>query len=217
MYKLVVFDLDGTLANTLLDLANAVNVSLREHGLATHDVECYKTFVGNGINSLIRQVLMDKAEDKELFNKVKAFFDFYYPQHLCDYTCAYDGMDKVLAYLSECKVKTAVHSNKPHIFVPQILKKLYPDHEFDIAWGRRDCFERKPSAQALLAMMQKLGVTNDETIYVGDSDVDVKTAHNADVRVCGVQWGFRGRAELECAGADFIAEDADDLLKILMG
>ena len=217
MYKLVVFDLDGTLANTLYDLANAVNKSLEEYGLTTHEVHCYNQFVGNGINNLITQVLMDKADDKDLFNKVKAYFDFYYPQHLCDYTCAYDGMDKVLAYLSEHNVKTAVHSNKPHDYVPQILKNLYPEHSFDIAWGHRDCYERKPSAQALLAMMQQLNVTKDEVIYVGDSDVDVKTAHNAGVKVCGVSWGFRGKAELESANADFIAEDADELLKILMG
>ncbi len=217
MYKLVVFDLDGTLANTLLDLSNAVNAALDKYGLPTHPIESYNKFVGNGINNLISQVLMDKSDDKELHSKVKSYFDFYYPQHLCDSTVAYDKMETVLSQLSDMGVKTAVHSNKPHLYVPQILKKLYPDHHFDVAWGQQECFERKPSPQAVIVMMDKLCVDPEDVIYVGDSDVDVMTAHNAGIKVCGVAWGFRGVSELESAGADFIAKDANELMKVLIG
>lgn len=217
MYKLVVFDLDGTLADTLSDLAHSMNKALESENLPTHPVESYRKFVGNGISNLVRQVVMDKADDEELCKRVKAFFDSYYPQHLCDFTKDYEGMADVLRTLRESDVKTAVHSNKPHVFVPQILETLYPEHEFEIAWGHKDCYERKPSPQALEVIMEQLGCDKESTLYVGDSDVDVFTAHNAGVKVCGVEWGFRGKDELVFAGADFIAKDAQNLLDIIKG
>lgn len=217
MYRLVVFDLDGTLANTLVDLANAVNASLEHFNLPTHPVDSYNRFVGNGINNLISQVLMDKQNDKELHKKVKGYFDEYYAKHLCDNTVAYDSMDKVLSTLSDLNIKTAVHSNKPHEYVPQILSSLFKEHKFDAVIGNQQQYERKPSGQALVAIMQELGVQSDDVLYVGDSDVDVMTAHNANVKVCGVEWGFRGKAELESAGADFLAKNADELMNIIKG
>ncbi len=217
MYKFVVFDLDGTLANTLLDLANAVNRALEFYGLPTHDIEKYNKFVGNGISNLISQVLGDKSSDRELHSKVKQYFDDYYPKHLCDFTEAYQGMSELLCQLKSLGIKTAVHSNKPHIYVPEILAKLYPEHKFELAWGQQEQYERKPSPQALIAMMQQLSVKPEEVIYVGDSDVDVITAHSAGVDVCGVEWGFRGRAELESAGADFIAKNSEELYEIIKG
>ena len=173
MYKLVVFDLDGTLANTLSDLASAVNKALISENLPTHRVEAYNHFVGNGIDNLIKQVV-GKNCDEQTCKRVKAFFDAYYLEHLCDHTTAYDGMAKLLEQLDTLKVITAVHSNKPHTFVPEILQTLYPQHKFAIAWGKQNHYERKPSAQALNAMMQKLGVEKDQTLYVGDSDVGRK-------------------------------------------
>ncbi len=217
MYKLVVFDLDGTLCNTLSDLANAVNFSLRKEGLLTHPLSAYNKFVGNGVNNLIKQALVDKSSDEELFKKVKANFDNYYPQHFCDTTVAYEKMPELLTELEKSGIMTAVHSNKPHEYVGEILETLFPFHTFDIAWGKREEFERKPSPQALFEIMKRLSVINDEILYVGDSDVDVFTAHSADVKVCGVEWGFRGREELVSAGADFIAKDAQELLYIIKG
>lgn len=217
MYKLVVFDLDGTLCDTLGDLANAVNYSLEKEGLPTHPLQSYNKFVGNGINNLIKQVLLDKGDDEELNKSVKANFDSYYPLHLCDSTKAYDGIEALLKELRNLNIMTAVHSNKPHAYVPAILETLFKDHTFNIAWGKRDEFERKPSAQALLKMIELLGVEKDDVLYVGDSDVDVYTAHNGKVKVCGVEWGFRGKEELKSAGADFIAKDTDELLNIIKG
>lgn len=217
MYKLVVFDLDGTLCNTLSDLANAVNFSLRKEGLPTHPLSSYNKFVGNGVNNLIKQALADKCSDEELFEKVKCSFDDYYPQHFCDTTVAYEKMPELLAELKKSGIMTAVHSNKPHAYVGGILETLFSEHNFDIAWGKRKEFERKPSPQALYEIMKRLSVSSDETLYVGDSDVDVLTAHGAGVKVCGVEWGFRGREELMSAGADFIAKDAVELLYIIKG
>ncbi len=217
MYKLVVFDLDGTLCDTLSDLANAVNHSLEKEGLPTHPLLSYNKFVGNGINNLIKQVLLDKGNDEKLISKVKKNFDSYYPAHLCELTKPYSGIEELLKELRELSVMTAVHSNKPHVYVPTILETLFEEHTFDIAWGKKDEFERKPSAQALLEMIRILEVEKDEVLYVGDSDVDVFTAHNASVKVCGVEWGFRGREELLSAGADFVAKDTEELLGVIKG
>lgn len=215
MYKLVVFDLDGTLCDTLSDLCNAVNFALESENHPTHPLSAYNKLVGNGINNLIKQALMDKGNDEQLCKTVKAHFDEYYPQHLCDETTSYDGIDALLSELRSLKIRTAVHSNKPHAYVPTILKTLFENHSFDIAWGKRECFERKPSPQALLEIINRLGVDKTEVLYVGDSDVDVLTAHNAGVKVCGVEWGFRGRDELISAGADYIASDTKELLNII--
>lgn len=217
MYKLVVFDLDGTLCDTLSDLCNAVNFALESENQLTHPLSAYNKFVGNGINNLIKQVLMDRGDDEQLCKRVKSHFDVYYPQHLCDATVAYNGIDTLLSELRSLGVRTAVHSNKPHAYVPTILDTLFKNHSFDIAWGKRECFERKPSPQALLEIMSRLGVDKSETLYVGDSDVDVLTAHNAGIKVCGVEWGFRGRDELISAGADYIARDTEELLSIIKG
>ena len=217
MYKLVVFDLDGTLANTLYDLAYSMNKALVENGMPPHDAEKYNQFVGNGINNLVTRVLGDKGNNQDLHKKVKDYFDYYYPLHLCDYTVAYDKMSDVLSRLSEFGIKTAVLTNKPQVFVPQILSALYPEHDFCDVIGNCAEFERKPSPQALEYIIEKAGVNKNEVLYVGDSDVDVFTAHNAGVMVCGVEWGFRGREELENAGADYIAKDADSLFEIIVG
>lgn len=217
MYKLVVFDLDGTLCDTLSDLCNAVNFALESEGLPTHPLSAYNKFVGNGINNLIKQVLVDKGDDEQLCKKVKSHFDSYYPNHLCDETVAYSGIEALLSELESLGIKTAVHSNKPHDYVPHIIKTLFPSHNFDIAWGKRECFERKPSPQALLEIMNRLCVDKSEVLYIGDSDVDVLTAHNAGIKVCGVEWGFRGGEELVGAGADFVACDTTQLLNIIKG
>lgn len=217
MYKLVVFDLDGTLCDTLSDLGNAMNFALESENLPVHPLSAYNKFVGNGINNLVKQVLMDKSADEELCKKVKAKFDAYYPLHLCDDTVAYDGISELLSELKGLGIKTAVNSNKPHNYVPTILETLFPEHDFDIAWGKRDSFERKPSPQALLEMIKLIGVEKTDVIYIGDSDVDVFTAHNAGVKVCGVEWGFRGKEELLSVGADYTAKDTVELLNIIKG
>lgn len=214
MIKLVVFDLDGTVADTLEDLAVSVNHALSDQGLPTYPVDDYRHFVGNGADNLIRTVLADRYTD-ERFDAVKSRFQTYYAAHSRDCTKAYPGVAQLLGELRRRGIRTAVISNKPDAFVPGILSALYPEHHFDLVWGQQERFPRKPAPDALTAAIAALGADREHTLYVGDSDVDVAFAHAAGVSVCGVEWGFRGREELTRAGADEMAADADALLSII--
>lgn len=214
MLKLVAFDLDGTVADTLADLAAAVNHALSRQSLSGYPTEDFRRFVGNGVNNLMRTVLGENFTPERV-EEMKTDFYAYYADHSLDKTTAYEGMAELLDELSRRGLMTAVISNKPDDFVPAILNTLYPDHQFTLAWGQKPEFPRKPAPDALLKAMELCGVDREETLYIGDSNVDVQFAHNAGVAVCGVSWGFRGRAELEEAGADSIADSAQELLRII--
>ena len=210
MLRLAAFDLDGTVADTLADLAAAVNHALAIRGLPTYPVDDYRHFVGNGLDNLMLQVLKDNYTP-ETAEGMKADFTAYYADHCLDYTRAYPGIAELLSELSDAGVMTAVISNKPHAFVPAILAKLYPDHRFTLAWGQQPDCPRKPAPDALVRAMERCGVDRGEVLYIGDSNVDVSFAHSAGVKVCGVSWGFRGAGELKEAGADRIVGTAEEL------
>ena len=212
--KLVAFDLDGTLADTLADLAASVNHALDGLGLPTYPADDYRYFVGKGVDNLIRTALADHYTPARAA-AVKEDFTAYYAAHSMDYTAPYPGIGDLLARLRDEGIMTAVISNKPDAFVPAILQALYPDHHFSYLSGQQPEIPRKPSPEALNRLLDTLGVSREDTLYVGDSDVDVIFAHNAGVKVCGVSWGFRGREELSSAGADAIADTADELMRII--
>lgn len=214
MIQLIAFDLDGTVADTLADLANAVNFTLKKRGLPIYPVEDYRQFVGNGVDNLMKTVLKENFTP-EIAAGMKADFSAYYADHCLDMTAAYPGMAELLRHLSESGIETAVISNKPDAFVPQILRKLYPDHRFTLMWGQQTDIPRKPAPAALLKAMELCGVKAEEVLYVGDSNVDVLFAHNAGVKVCGVSWGFRGAEELRQAGADMIVDTAEELRDVI--
>lgn len=214
MIKLVAFDLDGTIADTLADLAAAVNCALSKRGYDPYPVEDYRHFVGNGVDNLMMQVL--KAHyTPEIAQEMKADFSAYYADHCLDFTREYPGIAGLLKELEDSGVMTAVISNKPDAFVPKILLKLYPDHRFDLMWGQQSDIPRKPAPDALIKAIGLLGVGRDEVLYVGDSNVDVVFAHNTGVKVCGVSWGFRGADELREAGADVIVDSAEQIKRLL--
>lgn len=212
MIKLAAFDLDGTLADTLADLAAGVNYALAREGLPTYPTEDYRQFVGNGVDNLVRVTMAD-GWSPEGAARVKEGFSTYYAGHCIDYTAPYDGVSELLERLAADGILTAVISNKPDRFVPLILSTLYPDHRFTCAWGQQDGVARKPDPTALNRLIELCGVDKSEVLYIGDSNVDVVFAHNAGVKVCGVSWGFRGEAELREAGADVIVYSAEELYR----
>ena len=215
MIQLAVFDLDGTLADSLTDLALCVNSGLLRAGLPEHPIEQYNRFVGNGRDMLIRRAIGPDGTDAQ-FACVLHTFDEEYCRRCNDHTVAYDGCAAMLQTLVENGIQTAVLSNKPDEFMSPILHKLYPTHHFLEAWGQKAPYKCKPDRGALDAMLAHHGITQDSCIYVGDSDVDVFTAANAGVRMAGVSWGFRGRAELLAAGAPFVADTAAELAEYIM-
>lgn len=215
MFKIAVFDLDGTLADSLTDLAICVNLGLAAAGLPEKPVKNFKTYVGNGRAKLIWRA-MDGVKDEQLFDVVEKTFNEEYALRCTDNTTAYNGCAKLLEGLKSRGIMTAVLSNKPDEFVERILRKLYPSHSFAAAWGKKPEFKPKPDGEALNALLKLCGVDDkSDCIYIGDSDVDVFTAQNAGVAMAGVEWGFRGKNELISAGAPFVAASADELFEYI--
>ena len=215
MIKIAVFDLDGTLVNSLTDLALSVNKGLKEAGLPEHPVSEYNHFVGNGRAKLIRRAIGEGCTEA-LYEQVLHVFDREYRLHCNDNTEAYEGCADMLRALGRNGIATAVLSNKPDEFMDKILGKLYPDHRFLEAWGQKPQYKCKPDKEALHAMLALHGFSTGDCVYIGDSDVDVLTAQNSGVRMAGVSWGFRGRKELLDTGAPFVADTAAELTEYLL-
>lgn len=215
LYQAVLFDLDGTLLDTLGDLAAAGNHALVAMGLAPHPVDAYRRMVGNGIPKLIERMLpagageATRAVAYELFSR-------HYAAHMADTTAPYPGIPQLLDELAARGAATAVVSNKDDAFTKKIAAQYFPRHAFTAVIGRRDGVPPKPDPASVRAALDAMGCAPGACLYVGDSDVDVLTAHNAGLPCCGALWGFRGRDELARAGAEFLAADAQELLQIIL-
>lgn len=212
--KAVLFDLDGTLINTLDDLADATNIALQRFGYPMHEVNEFKLFVGNGIPKMIERALPEGEKSKENIDKVKAAFFEYYDVHYKDKTTYYDGVADLIAGLRAKGIKTAVVTNKAEHVAVLILNDLYPDC-FDLIFGNRDGVPPKPDPTLTLLAMDTLGVKPDECIFMGDSGVDVSTAVNSGAYPVGVLWGFREREELMENGAAEVISAPDELFGII--
>ena len=216
MIKIAVFDLDGTLVDSLTDLAQSVNKGLKKAGLEEKPIENFKRYVGNGREVMVKRAMGEKSNDESLFKIAMETFNAEYAVHCNDNTKSYEGCDKMLETLAENGIKTAVLSNKPDEFVGDIVEKIYPNHTFTEAWGQKPQYKCKPDKESLTAMLDIYGITPDECIYIGDSDVDVLTAQNAGVHMAGVEWGFRGKEELMATGAPFVASTAEELTEYIL-
>lgn len=215
MFKVAIFDLDGTLLNTLDDLANACNYALNKFSFPTHEVEEYKKFIGNGIYKLVERAVPNNKKDKETVEKVLEIFSEYYNEHMIDMTKPYEGIITLLDELRLKGIKLAVVSNKKHEFTMQIVEKYFGDR-FDIVFGHRESYKAKPDPVSVLEVIDKFNILKNECIYIGDSNVDIMTARNSGIECIGVSWGFRGKEELAKAGADYIADNIIELKDILM-
>ena len=213
--KLAIFDLDGTIADTLCDLADAVNAGLRDMGCPEHSYDEYRYMVGNGAAKLCERALPDerKSESEEL----RKLFGQYYGEHFLDKTGLYDGIAGVISGLSGRGVKLAVATNKPENFAQQMIAKLLPGTDFVRVLGGSPDRPVKPDTAIIREVFSSLPESPDEAYMIGDSNVDMQTAHNAGITGIGCAWGFRGRGELEKAGADFIAYKPEDILRFIIG
>lgn len=215
MYKCVIFDLDGTLLNTLDDLAAAGNYALKCLGLPAYETEKYKYFVGNGIPMLIHRILADN-DNNEMFEKAHRLFSEYYSQHNSDKTRPYDGINELLTELKNKGIKIGVATNKDHIFSEKLIKNFFGEN-VDIVCGSKDDIPKKPDPYSVNYIINTLGVDKKDVLYVGDSNVDMQLAKNAGVVSCGVLWGFRTKKELIDNGSVYTAENAKRLFNIVIG
>lgn len=212
MKKLVVFDLDGTLVDSIVDLGNAVNFALKEYNLPLHPMGDYYGFVGNGMEDLVRRSMGAVGGDDELYVKVRKVFDEHYNAHCNDNTVPYEGVGELLDALAGANIKTAVLTNKAQQYVGGILKKCFPAHSFSAFYGQRQGVERKPHPQSFELLLSELGVKKEDCLYIGDSEVDVKTAINAGVDLVAVTWGYRQEEILINAGAKALVSTPKEIL-----
>lgn len=217
MYKNIIFDLDGTILNTLEDLAAATNWVCVQHGWPVHEVEEYKYFVGNGAPKLLARVVPETVElTDELHSQLLDEFTQRYNAHKEDKTTVYTGVPEALERLKGAGLTLAVLSNKPHGAAWPVVERYYPG-VFDAVQGAIPELPVKPDPTLLHRLMERLGASPADTLFVGDSNVDIRTAKNGGLTGCGVLWGFRTRAELEEAGADLIAETPERLVELILG
>ena len=212
MIKLAIFDLDGTLLDTLGDIAGACNHALTECGCPTHEVEAYKRFVGSGIMNLFRRSLPEEQRTEEMVMKMRDAFVQYYDAHKDDKTRPYPGISDLLDSLTAKGIKLAVASNKYQEATEELVAQYFRDYSFTSVLGQREGRPIKPDAGIIFeAMASCEGVRPNEVIYCGDSDVDMQTGINAGVRTIGVTWGFRSREELAAYSPCLLADNPEEI------
>lgn len=210
MYQTVIFDLDGTLLNTIADLAAAGNHVCRAYGWPEHTEEAYKAMVGHGMANLIARFSPPQAQDEAQRAETLRRFNAYYGPHCADLTRPYPGMVDLVGRLRQEGVQMAVYSNKADDFSQQLINRFFPG-QFALVQGKLPDVPVKPDPAGIRTILRKLGAAAERTLFVGDSSVDVRTGRNAGTAVCAVSWGFRSRASLVEAGADRIADTAEEL------
>ena len=211
MKKLIIFDLDGTLLNTIADLAQSTNHALQALGYPTHPESDYNFMVGNGINKLFERALPKGEKSEENVLRIRKEFVPYYDVHNADKSRPYPGIPELLAALKAEGIQTAVFSNKADAFCGKIIEHYFGPGSFSLVRGSRPGVPTKPDPAGVYSLMADLGAAPESTLFVGDSDVDILTGHNAHLPAMGALWGFRGRAELTAAGADALAAVPEDI------
>lgn len=215
MYQTVIFDLDGTLLNTIEDLADAGNWVCRRNGWPEHSVEEFKGMVGHGIRNLVTQFAPAGSKSPLMLMHALCQFSEYYGAHNMDKTRPYQGIPELLEALREREIALAVYSNKADEFSQKIVEHFFPG-VFALVRGHVQGTPVKPDPAGIHAVLEEMGVSAAETLFVGDSDVDIQTAHNGAMAACGVTWGFRSREVLEQAGAEYLAQTPEELLRYIL-
>ncbi|MDD4069916.1 MAG: HAD family hydrolase [Candidatus Izemoplasmatales bacterium] len=214
-YKAVIFDLDGTLLDTIEDIKETMNRALRKYGYKEYSLEEYKYFVGKGVDHLIRRTMEEGNIPDEKFLDIKnAYFEIYKDQSKVN-TGVYEGINDLLKELKKTGVKLAVLSNKPHVQTIDVINYYFDDCVFNYVYGKKDNFLPKPDPNSALDLIGNLGVKQEEVLYVGDTETDILTSKNAKFCSVGVLWGFRKKDELVNAGADFIVEKPLEILDLI--
>ena len=214
-YKAVLFDLDGTLLDTLEDLANSSNRILKALGFPIHPIDAYRYFVGDGAKMLMTRILPENQRNKQMIERGLNLFREDYGQHWDINTRPYDGVPEMLDALQTQGLKLAVLTNKPHEFAVHCVASLLPTWHFERVFGQRDGVPRKPDPAGAIEIAEQLHLAPSEFLYLGDTANDMQTAVAAGMFPVGVLWGFRPREELQENGAQELLERPLDILKLL--
>jgi len=215
MKKLVIFDLDGTLINTISDLATSTNVALQACGFPTHQLEEYPFFVGNGVNKLFERALPEGEKTPENKLRIRTIFLNHYNLHDTDLSKPYPGIVELLTLLQNEGFILAVASNKYQEATSKIIKKLLPQIEFKAILGQRENIPIKPDPRIIYDLLALTNCTAEEAFFVGDSGVDMETALKAQIKACGVTWGFRPRAELATFNPAYLVDEPAEVYESL--
>lgn len=215
MKQLVIFDLDGTLLNTIADLGTATNHALRVCGYPEHNLASYPKMVGNGITRLIERALPEDERDTETVERVREKFKEYYDEHMNDLTEPYPGIIDMLRELGNMGVKLAVASNKYQAAVVALIRHYFPDIDWQAIEGQKEGVPTKPDPSIVFEILAKCPTRKSKVLYVGDSGVDMETARRACVDSCGVTWGFRSLKELKDHHADNIVDTPDGIIAVV--
>lgn len=213
-YNNIIFDLDGTLLNTLYDLKESTNFALHKYGYPERTIEEVRMFVGNGVAKLIERALPDGCENPD-YESCLRDFKADYKIRMYEHTKPYDGILEMLEKIQYAGIKAAVVSNKFDAAVKELCKRYF-GKRISVAIGESENVRKKPAPDSVFRAMELLGADKEKTVYCGDSDVDVETAKNSGLSCIGVSWGFRDRKLLEQMGADYIVDSAYELLSLLL-
>ena len=214
--KASIFDLDGTLTNTLESMTYSVNLTLKEMGLSQITKDQCRMFVGNGARVLIEESLKVSGDPKA--SRIEEGMKIYgriFDQNCTYHVTLYEGIPEMLKALKDRGIHLAVLSNKPDRQTVKVVKEIFGDNIFDYAQGQKDGIRRKPEPDGVWYLMEQMQVSKEECLYIGDSEVDAATGKNAGLKTIGVLWGFRDRKTLETAGADHLIERPEELLQFV--
>lgn len=211
--KAIIFDLDGTLLNTLEDLADSMNRVLERMGFPTHPTDAYKYFVGDGIEILARRVLPETQQNTQTVNSCVEEMKREYGAHWRDKTCPYKGVNDMLNVLAERNISLNILSNKPDALTQLTVSAFFPSCSFDIVAGAKKEIPKKPDPTSALHIIKALNLPNNQFLYLGDTNTDMETAKKAGIFAIGALWGFRTAAELRASGAQALLEQPLDILQ----
>ncbi len=214
-YRAVLFDLDGTLVDTIKDIATCMNRVLRRHGEEERDLDTYRRSVGWGIRALVERLIPPQNATEELIAALTADMRREYNAHPVMESVAYPQIEPLLAYLDERNITTAVLSNKADEITQQVVATVFPNHGFTVVSGAVDGVPKKPNPESALRLAQRVGIAPEEWLFLGDTAIDMETAGEAGMLPVGVSWGFRDEAELRSAGAHAIVSTAEEIQALL--
>ncbi len=213
-YRYILFDMDGTVLDTLADLTNAVNYSLRHFSLPERSTEEVRAFLGGGVREFVQRSVPDGC-DGELMERVLSFFSTWYESHCLIETAPYPGILELMEKLREAGCKLAIVSNKPHDAVVSLSESLFPGL-LETAVGVRPGFRRKPDPDLVLFAMDAISAVKEQCLYVGDSEPDILTARNVGIDCASVTWGYRSKQQLLDCGAKHIVGNMNELLSMIL-